>query len=98
MLFRSDIHWFCSDIRALEGITRATILEIGQDLAFETSECSLGRFDLYKADAVFLTGTRAGIVTVVSLDGSRVSRDGDPQLERIQTEFDARLERLSTAV
>ncbi|MBW1882145.1 MAG: aminotransferase class IV [Deltaproteobacteria bacterium] len=83
---------------ALEGITRATILEIGRDLAFETSERSLGRFDLYQADAVFLTGTRAGIVTVGSLDGSRVSRDGDPQLERIQTEFDARLERLSTAV
>jgi branched-chain amino acid aminotransferase len=83
---------------ALEGITRATILEIGRDLAFETAERSLGRFDLYNADAVFLTGTRAGIVTVGSLDGSKISRDGDPQLERIRAEFDARLERLSTPV
>ncbi len=83
---------------ALEGITRATILEIGRDLAFETTECSLGRFDLYNADAVFLTGTRAGIVTVGSLDGSPISRDGRPQLERIRAEFDARLERLSSAV
>ena len=83
---------------ALEGITRATILEIGRDLAFETSEHSLGRFDLYAADAVFLTGTRAGIVTVGSLDGSPISRDGRPQLERIRVEFDARLEPLSSVV
>ena len=59
---------------ALEGITRRTILEIASDLGFETSESSLGRFDLYCADAVFLTGTRTGIVPVSSLDGSPVSQ------------------------
>ena len=40
----------------------------------EVRERSLGRFDLYAADAVFLTGTRAGIVPVGSLDSSPISK------------------------
>lgn len=83
---------------ALEGITRRTILEIARDLGIETSETSLGRFDLFAADAVFLTGTRAGIVPVGSLDGSAISQFGRPQLMRLREEFEARLEPLSTAV
>jgi len=83
---------------ALEGITRRTILEVAADLGFETSESSLGRFDLYAADAVFLTGTRAGIVPVGSLDGSPISQAGRPQLQKLRNEFEARLESLSTGV
>jgi len=83
---------------ALEGITRRTILEVAADLGFETSESSLGRFDLFAADAVFLTGTRAGIVPVGSLDGSPISQAGRPQLQKLRDEFEARLESLSTGV
>lgn len=83
---------------ALEGITRRTILEIGNDLGFETSETSLGRFDLFAADAVFLTGTRAGVVAVGSLDGSELSREGRPRFLELRKEFLARLEPLSTPV
>lgn len=81
---------------ALEGITRRTILEVGRDLGLETSESSLGRFDLYAADAVFLTGTRAGVVPVGCLDGSPISRAGRPWFMKIRSEFEARLEPLST--
>jgi len=83
---------------ALEGVTRRTILEIGPDLGIETREQSLGRFDLYAADAVFLTGTRAGVVPVGELDGSPISQAARPQLETIRAEFAARLEPLSFAV
>jgi len=83
---------------ALEGITRRTLLEVAADLGFETSESSLGRFDLYAADAVFLTGTRAGIVPVGSLDGSPISQAGRPQMQKLRDEFEARLESLSTGV
>jgi len=83
---------------ALEGITRKTILELAGDLGFETSETSLGRFDLYAADAVFLTGTRAGVVPVGSLDGSPISQVGRPGLLKLRTEFESRLESLSTPV
>ena len=83
---------------ALEGITRMTVLEIGRELGFEVRECSLGRFDLYAADAVFLTGTRAGLVPVASLDGSPVSRTGRASFDRIRACFEDRLEPLSVSV
>jgi branched-chain amino acid aminotransferase len=83
---------------ALEGITRRTILEVATDLGFDTRESSLGRFDLYAADAVFLTGTRAGIVPVGSLDGSPISQAGRPQLQKLRDEFESRLTSLSAGV
>ncbi len=53
----------------LEGITRATVLELAGTLGIPAAERTLGRFDLFSADEVFLTGTGAGIVPVRSLDG-----------------------------
>ncbi len=53
---------------ALEGITRATILELARELGLATAERSLGRFDLFAASEVFLTGSGAGLVPVRSLD------------------------------
>jgi len=62
---------------ALEGITRATVLELAGQLGIPAREKTLGRFDLFAADEVFLTGSGAGIVPVRSLDG-RVIGDGRP--------------------
>ena len=83
---------------ALEGVTRRTILEIAEQLGLETQLRSLGRFDLFAADAVFLTGTRAGIVPAGALDGSPFSQAGRPLLEKLRAEFEAQLEPLSTPV
>lgn len=83
---------------ALEGITRRTVLEIAAELGFMAEERSLGRFDLYAADAVFLTGTRAGVVPVASLDGSPISQQGRAGADRIRETFESRLEALSTPV
>ncbi len=54
---------------ALEGITRRTVLELAGRLGIPARECSLGRFDLFSAEEVFLTGSGAGLVPVRSLDG-----------------------------
>jgi branched-chain amino acid aminotransferase len=83
---------------ALEGITRKTVLELGEALGFRVRECSLGRFDLFGADAVFLTGTRAGLVPVGSLDGSLLDRSGRPAFDRLRAAFEASLETLSVPV
>ena len=83
---------------ALEGITRRTVLEIGAQLGLETRERSLGRFDLYAADAVFLTGTRAGLVSVASLDGSPIGQQGRPRVLEIEAAFRKRLLDLSVSV
>ena len=79
----------CSD-GALEGMTRRTVLEIGRDLGLETQERSLGRFDLFSADTVFYTGSRAGLVPIASLDGSPIDQSARPRLQEIQTLFQKR--------
>lgn len=61
----------CSD-GALEGITRATVLELARGLGLDASARSLGRFDLLGASEVFLTGSGAGLVPVRSLDGRTI--------------------------
>jgi branched-chain amino acid aminotransferase len=83
---------------ALEGLTRRTVLEIGEALGLEVRERSLGRFDLLGADAVFLTGTRAGLVPVGSLDGSPIAGTGRPRVREIQDAFEKRLLDLSVPV
>ena len=83
---------------ALEGITRRTVLEIAGELGLEAREWSLARFDLFAADSVFFSGSRAGLVPVASLDGSPIDQIGRPRVEEIQTVFQTRLIELSVAV
>jgi branched-chain amino acid aminotransferase len=53
---------------ALEGITRATILRLCQNLNIPAEETVLQRHDLYTADECFLTGTGAEIMPVTMVD------------------------------
>ncbi len=62
---------------ALEGITRATVLELAVSLGIPAREQTLGRFDLFAADEVFVTGSAAGLVPIRSLDGRPIG-DGAP--------------------
>jgi len=73
---------------ALEGITRATVLELAASLAIPARERSLGRFDLFAANEVFLTGSGAGLVPVRSLDGRSIGAAGPgPVYEKIWSAF-----------
>jgi len=83
---------------ALEGLTRRTVIELAGAHGLDVRERSLGRFDLFAADAVFLTGTRAGIVAVGSLDGSPIARTGWPTVHALARAFDARALELSVPV
>ncbi|MFQ5699100.1 MAG: aminotransferase class IV [Myxococcota bacterium] len=76
---------------ALEGITRATVLELAREVGLDPVERPLTRLDLLAADEVLLTGTGAGIVGVRALDGRRIGR-GAPgrvlrELERVFAEY-----------
>ncbi len=53
---------------ALEGITRAVVMELAQDMGYTVKEDVLTRYDLYTADEVFLTGTAAEIIGVGVID------------------------------
>ena len=76
---------------ALAGITRMTVLELARELGLEAAERSLGRFDLFDAEEVFLTGTGARIVPVASLDGRPIgaARGPGPLTKRLTEAFDA---------
>ena len=65
------------DAGILEGITRNAVLQLAREAGIATQETTLIRHDLYVADEMFLTGTAAEVVPVVSLDG-RVIGDGKP--------------------
>jgi branched-chain amino acid aminotransferase len=56
----------------LEGITRATVLELARHAQYPVHEISLTRHDLYTADECFLTGTAAEVVPVVRCDGRTI--------------------------
>jgi branched-chain amino acid aminotransferase len=82
---------------ALEGITRASVLEIAADLGIEARERTLGRFDLFGADECLLTGTGARIVAVGTLDGERIGGGGiGPVTSRLMEAFGPYTERHGT--
>ena len=53
---------------ALDGITRAVIIELAAQLGIPVVERSLTRYDIFIADECFLTGTAAEVIPVVALD------------------------------
>lgn len=62
---------------ALEGITRAMVIDLAKEKGYEVAEVPFTRHDVYVADECFLTGTAAEVIPVVSLD-SRVIDQGTP--------------------
>ncbi len=62
---------------ALDGITRAVIIELAEKLGVPVIERSLNRYDIFTADECFLTGTAAEVIPVVELD-KRTIGDGRP--------------------
>lgn len=61
----------------LEGITRAAIRDICLKLDIGFREINFTRYDIFKSDETFLSGTAAEIVPVVSLD-RRIIGSGKP--------------------
>ena len=77
----------------LQGITRNTVIKIAAEMEFQVSEENLTTFDLFTADEVFLTGTAAEIISLISLD-QRTIGNGKPGLvtEKITQRFKAETE------
>jgi len=53
---------------ALEGITRNAIIDLAKENGYTLEESPFTRHDVYIADEVFLTGTAAEVIPVVSVD------------------------------
>ncbi|QGG46407.1 branched-chain-amino-acid transaminase [Heliorestis convoluta] len=61
----------------LEGITRNCVMELARQRDIEVKEQVFARYDVYTADEVFLTGTAAEVIPVVTVDGRTIG-NGQP--------------------
>jgi branched-chain amino acid aminotransferase len=64
-------------INNLKGITRATAIELLEEMNIEIRVENMGMFDLYTADEIFVTGTAAEAAPLVKVDGREIG-DGKP--------------------
>jgi branched-chain amino acid aminotransferase len=61
----------------LDGITRASVVQIARDLGYAVEERDIARAELYLADEVFLTGTAAELVPVREIDDHAIGEPGE---------------------
>ena len=72
---------------ALAGITRQVILALAHDAGLQPMEKSIGAYDVYNADACFLTGTGAELIPVRSVDGRALKSCPSKAFEKLASLF-----------
>ena len=70
----------------LEGITRATIIELARDEGIPVVERDVARAELYIADEVFVTGTAAEVCPINEVDDHPIGEPG-PITRRLQERY-----------
>jgi branched-chain amino acid aminotransferase len=72
----------------LDGITRATVIELARDQGLACEERPITRDELYVADEVFLTGTAAEVTPVREIDRRQIgSGRRGPVTRRLQAAY-----------
>ena len=72
----------------LEGITRATVMDLARDQWIETIERRVNRSELYIADEIFFVGTAFEIAPVIEVDHHRVGHGSiGPITRRLQEAY-----------
>jgi branched-chain amino acid aminotransferase len=66
----------------LRGITRARLLRLCLDLGLDAQERDLTPFDLMTADEIFLAGTKAEVLAVGAVGGTKIGTGGVGQVTR----------------
>jgi branched-chain amino acid aminotransferase len=63
---------------ALPGITRRTVIELARERGIPVEERDIWPMELYAADALFATGSGAGLVPISEVDGVGLATADDP--------------------
>ncbi len=72
----------------LEGITRATVIELAREMWVETNERRIDRTELYMAEEIFFAGTAFEIAPVIEVDHRPVGRGAiGPMTHRLQETY-----------
>jgi len=85
--------WTSTGDYCLDGITRRNVLELGRAQEIPVRERNFTLHDVYNADEAFVTGTFAGLVPVVDVDGRRIGNAGrGPVVEQLQQDYRRRVD------
>jgi branched-chain amino acid aminotransferase len=72
----------------LEGITRATVVQLAQEMGLEVIEKRITRDEVYCADEAFFTGTAAEVTPIREVDSRTIGIGSrGPVTERIQSKY-----------
>jgi len=85
--------WTSTGKYCLGGITRGVVIEICRDNGIPVFEKDFSLTDVHGADEAFITGTFAGLVPALLIDGRRISGERGPMVTRLQQLYRERVER-----
>lgn len=77
----------------LEGITRASVLEIAKEQGIKTEQRSVDRSELYIADEIFMCGSSARIVPILSVDKRKIGSGKQGPITKKLTDIYAEIQR-----
>ncbi|MDX8403886.1 MAG: branched-chain amino acid transaminase [Mariprofundaceae bacterium] len=73
---------------ALDGITRATVIQLAEEAGYEVREKHITRDEVYVADEAFFTGTAAEVTPIRELDGRTIGCGSrGPVTEKLQKKY-----------
>jgi len=73
---------------ALDGITRATVMQLAKEEGYEVREKRITRDEVYVADEAFFTGTAAEVTPIRELDGRTIGSGArGPITEKLQQKY-----------
>ncbi|MGH9683357.1 MAG: aminotransferase class IV [Candidatus Acidiferrales bacterium] len=79
------------DSGCLEGITRSTLIEIGERAGVPVGEQELLPDDLYAADEVFISSTNRNLLPVSEINGRKIAAADGPVTKKLEKAFEARV-------
>ena len=96
-IVRNNEVWTSKGEYCLNGITRGSIIRLCKINGIAIMEKDFQLDDVYSSEEVFVTGTFAGIIPVISVDGTIIGKGvrGDITKE-LQHHYKSEIERLAT--
>lgn len=76
--------WTSTGDYCLGGVTRGVIIELCREAGIPVFEKNFTLMQVYSAEEAFTTGTFAGLVPVIEVDGRKISDSRGPMVERLQ--------------
>ena len=87
-IVRAGEVWTSSGSYCLAGITRANVIAVCEQHGIPVYQRDFSLFDVYSADEAFVTGTFAGVVPAVEVDGRGIGAgDRGPVTARLQEHY-----------